>query len=60
MRHEGFHGRAGLGTRPALIAVDVSVGFTDPASPLACELEDVVASIARLLAEARRSGIPVV
>ena len=60
MRHEGFHGRAGLGTRPALIVVDVSVGFTDPASPLACELEDVVASIARLLGEARRAGLPVV
>ena len=60
VRHEGFHGRAGLGTRPALIVVDVSVGFTDPASPLVCELEDVVAAIACLLDEARRAGLPVV
>ena len=60
MRHEGFHGRAGLGTRPALIVVDVSVGFTDPASPLACELEDVVGAIGRLLGEARRADVPVV
>ena len=60
MRHAGFHGRAGFGARPALIVVDVNVGFTDPASPLVCDLEDVVAAIARLLDEARRAGIPVV
>jgi nicotinamidase-related amidase len=60
MKREGFHGRAGFGSRPALIVVDVTVGFTDASSPLACELEDVVEVIARLLAEARRAGIPVV
>lgn len=59
MRHEGFHGRAGFGRRPALLVVDVNVGFTDPASPLVCELEDVVAAIRRLLEEGRRAGIPV-
>ena len=58
--HEGFHGRAGFGTRPALIVIDVNVGFTDPASPLVCDLEDVVEAIRRLLAEARRAEIPVV
>jgi nicotinamidase-related amidase len=60
MRHEGFHGRAGFGQRPALIVIDINVGFTDPASPLVCELEDVVVEIRRLLVEARRAGIPVV
>jgi nicotinamidase-related amidase len=60
MRFEGFHGRAGLGERPALIVVDVNVGFTDPASPLVCDLEDVVASIRRLLDEFRRAGLPVI
>ena len=60
MRHEGFHGRAGFGSRPALIVVDVNLGFTDPASPLACDLDAVVESIARLLDEGRRAGIPVV
>ena len=60
MRHEGFHGRAGFGERPALIVIDVNVGFTDPASPLVCDLEGVVAAIQRLLGEARRTGIPVV
>jgi nicotinamidase-related amidase len=60
VRHEGFHGRAGFGRHPALLVVDVNRGFTDPASPLVCELEDVVASIRRLLDEARRAGVPVV
>ena len=56
VRHAGFHGRAGFGARPALLVVDVSLGFTDPASPLVCDLDDVVAAIARLLGEARRAG----
>jgi nicotinamidase-related amidase len=60
VRHEGFHGRAGLGRRPALIVVDVNVGFTDPESPLVCDLEDVVVAIQRLLAEMRSVGLPVV
>ena len=60
MRHDGFHGRAGFGTRPALLVIDVNVGFTDPASPLACDLDGVVQAIARLLGEARAAGLPVV
>jgi maleamate amidohydrolase len=60
MRFEGFHGRSGLGARPALIVVDVNVGFTDPDSPLVCDLESVVESIRALLHDARRAGIPVV
>jgi len=60
IRHEGFHGRAGFGRRPALLVIDVNVGFTDPASPLVCELDGVVAAIAGLLEEARRAGLPVV
>jgi len=56
----GFHGRAGFGRRPALIVIDVNLGFTDPESPLVCELDDVVEAIHRLLDEARRAGIPVV
>jgi nicotinamidase-related amidase len=60
VRHEGFGGRAGFGRRPALLVVDVNVGFTDPASPLVCDLDGVVEAIARLLDEARRAGAPVV
>jgi maleamate amidohydrolase len=60
VRHEAFHGRVGLGERPALLVVDVNVGFTDPASPLVCELEDVVEAIATLLDEFRSLELPVV
>jgi nicotinamidase-related amidase len=56
----GFGGSAGFGRKPALVVVDVNVGFTDPASPLACPLEGVVDAIRRLLDESRRAGIPVV
>jgi maleamate amidohydrolase len=60
VRHDGFHGRAGFGLRPALLVIDVNVGFTDPESPLACDLEGVVVAIQRLLGEARAAGLPVV
>jgi maleamate amidohydrolase len=60
MKLDGFHGRAGFGMRPALIVVDMSVGFTDPGSPLFCPLDDVVAAIQRLARETRRAGFPVV
>jgi nicotinamidase-related amidase len=60
MRHPGFGERIAGGERPALIVVDVSVGFTDPASPLACDLEGAVGSIQLLLRETRRAGLPVI
>ncbi len=60
MRFEGFHGRVGFGRKPALVVVDMNVGFTDPASPLACELDPVVESIRRLLDETRAAGFPVI
>jgi maleamate amidohydrolase len=60
IRHAGFHGTLGLGRRPAMIVVDVNRGFTDPASPLVCDLDGVVAAIGRLLDVARAAGTPVV
>jgi maleamate amidohydrolase len=60
IRHAGFHGTVGLGRRPALIVVDVNRGFTDPASPLVCDLDDVVAAISRVLHVARAAPLPVV
>jgi nicotinamidase-related amidase len=59
MRFEGFHGRTGFGERPALVVVDLNVGFTDPASPLRCELEDVVEANRRLLEAFRAARLPV-
>jgi nicotinamidase-related amidase len=60
MQFEGFHGRGGLGARPALLVVDMSVGFTDPESPLVCDLDDVVVAIEQLLRGSRAAGFPVI
>ncbi len=56
----GFGERQGAGRRPALLVIDMSVGFTSPDSPLHCDLEGVVRAIARLLEAAREQGVPVV
>jgi nicotinamidase-related amidase len=60
VRFEGFHGRVGFGAKPALVVVDVNRGFTDPASPLVCDLDDCVAAIARLLDAFRAARLPVI
>jgi nicotinamidase-related amidase len=48
-----FGGEAGFGERPAVVVVDLCLGFTDPASPLACDLDDVLVSTRELLDVAR-------
>ena len=60
MRFSGFHGRVGFGGRPALVVVDMNRGFTDPASPLVCDLDGCVAAIGSLLETFRRAELPVV
>jgi maleamate amidohydrolase len=60
MNFEGFGGSVGFGSRPALLVIDMNRGFTDPESPLVCDLEDVIAEIARLLEAARVANCPVV
>ena len=58
---EGFGQRGGgVGRRPALVIIDMNNGFTDPASPLVCELDETIDAIRRLLEAARRAEIPVV
>jgi maleamate amidohydrolase len=52
--------RLGVGRKPALIVVDATVGFTDPASPLGCESGAERAAIERLLAAFRERSLPVV
>jgi nicotinamidase-related amidase len=44
----------------ALVVVDLSYGFTDPASALHCPADDALAATARLLEGARTAGAPVV
>ena len=48
------------GSRPAVLVVDFSRGFTDPGSTMGSDLTGEVEATKRLLAVAREKGIPVV
>ncbi|MDQ3387553.1 MAG: isochorismatase family protein [Actinomycetota bacterium] len=56
----GFGERGGFGHRPALAVIDMTLGFTDPESPLACDLEAQIPHIQKLLEAARKAEIPIV
>lgn len=56
----GFTGGFRLGGRPALLVVDLSRGFTDPAFPLGADAADVLDRTAALLETARRRSVLVV
>jgi maleamate amidohydrolase len=49
-----------LGSRPAVLVVDFSCGFTDPASTLGSDLTAEVEATKRLLDAARAKGLPVI
>jgi nicotinamidase-related amidase len=48
-----------MGSKPALVVVDVIYGFTDPASPLGSECADVIAANICLLDEFRNRQLPI-
>lgn len=51
--------RVGYGERPAVLVVDLQIGFTAPEiSPIAGELGPVIAATNRILAAARAVGVP--
>jgi nicotinamidase-related amidase len=54
-----FGGAVGFGRRPAVVVVDLNYAFTDPVSPLACDLEEVLVACRSLLDVARGRGVPV-
>ncbi len=56
----GFRARVGWGASPALLVIDLTLGFTDPASPLGADLSAVVAETRRLLDVARARAVPVI
>ena len=58
-RDRGFGGSQPSGDRPALLVVDMILGFTDPASPLHCETDEAVAAIGELLQAARQGHRPI-
>lgn len=57
----GFGRRIGYGRRPALLVVDMQIGFTAPEkSPLAGNLDSQLAAINKLIPAARKKGAPIV
>lgn len=53
-------GTLALGARPAILVVDLSQGFTDPACAVGSDLSPQVAATRRLLDAARGEGLPVI
>ena len=49
-----------MGSRPAVLVVDFSCGFTDPQSTLGSDLSEEVEATKRLLDAARDKGLPVI
>jgi maleamate amidohydrolase len=49
----------GFGSRPAVVVVDLTRGFTDPQMPLAAALDEEVGATARLLDAARVASVPI-
>lgn len=56
----GFGHSLQRGARPAVVVVDFSYGFTDPACPTGAEMTGPVLATARLLTAARSANVPVV
>ena len=60
-QRSGLGHRIGYGKHPALLVIDMQLGFTAPErSPLAGNLESQVAAINRLIPAARKNGTPIV
>ena len=59
-RDRGIGNRVGYGKSPAIVVVDMSRAFTDPAYRVGSEQDETVEAIAGVLAAAReRGGVPV-
>lgn len=58
-RERGFFQAMGFGKRPALLVIDLTKGFTDPARPLGAELGSQVFATNQLLDAAHARAVPV-
>ncbi|MFF3286602.1 isochorismatase family protein [Streptomyces sp. NPDC003023] len=56
----GFGSAVHRGSRPALVVVDLTRGFTEPRFPTGSDLTRTVEATAQLVAAARTGGVPVV
>ena len=52
--------KVGFGKRPAILVIDLQLGFTDPTFPLGSNLDRVVESCCELIKAARPKNIPVI
>ncbi|MFF5303167.1 isochorismatase family protein [Streptomyces sp. NPDC013161] len=59
-RRAGFGAPVRRGSRPAIVVVDLTRGFTEPDFPSGADLTEVVAATGELIAAARPAGVPVV
>ncbi len=55
----GFGARAHRGSRPAIVVVDLTNGFTDPSLPTGADLSSVVAATGQLIGAGRSADVPV-
>ena len=55
----GLGGRVGFRKRPAVLVIDLQLGFTDPTCPLGSDLDRVVESCRKLIFSAHQKQIPV-
>lgn len=56
----GFGQQTPRGTRPAIVVVDFSYGFTDTQYPTAADMTGPIAATRRLTDKARAMGVPVI
>lgn len=56
----GFGGAVVRGTRPGIVVVDFTYGFTDPQYPTAADMSAEIAATRRLTDLARAKGFPVI
>ncbi len=56
----GIGSKMGFGKNPAVIVIDLQLGFTDPTFPLGGDLDRVVQSCAELIKAAHAKDIPVI
>ncbi len=56
----GFGVKIGFGKRPAVIVIDLTLGFTDPARPLGSDLGSQIDATNVLLQAARKKDVPVI
>ena len=55
----GWGRRVGFGERPAIVVIDLALGWTEPDAPAGSELDSVVEATVTLLNAARSAGVPI-